>query len=40
MNRDTWKFLIEIYGGGPEIILNDYLGITNESQVNSREGSL
>ncbi|CAD8045514.1 unnamed protein product [Paramecium primaurelia] len=40
MNRNTWQFLIAIYGGGPEIIFNDYLGINNESQVNSREGSL
>ncbi|CAK66893.1 unnamed protein product (macronuclear) [Paramecium tetraurelia] len=40
MNRNTWQFLVAIYGGGPEITYNDYLGINNESQVNSREGSL
>ncbi|CAD8065700.1 unnamed protein product [Paramecium sonneborni] len=40
MNRNTWQFLIAIYGGGPEINFNDYLGISNESQNNSREGSL
>lgn len=31
MNCNTWQFLIAIYGGGPEITFNDYLGINNES---------